>query len=60
MGLLKGSLAREIAPSSGIQPPTRLRIDGALPCKVVINSTHAPPQHPREQPMVKALTTVNT
>ena len=57
--LLKGSLAGAIVPSSGTQPPTRLRRDGALPCKVVINSTHALPQHPRGQPMVKALATLN-
>ena len=43
MGLLKGSLAGAIVPSSGTQPPTLLRKDGELPCKVVITSTHALP-----------------
>ena len=51
----KGSLAEAIIPSSGTQPSTRLRRDGAFPCKVVITSTHALPQHPRGFPMVKSL-----
>ena len=60
VGLLKGSLARAIVPSNGTQLPTRLLGDRALPCKVVINSTHALPRHPRGQAMVKALTTLST
>ena len=60
VGLLKGSLAGDIVPSSGTQPPTHLRRDGALPCKVVINSTHALARYPRGQSMVKALTTLST
>ena len=51
----EGSLVEAIVPFGGTQPSTRLRRDGALPCKVVISSTHALPQHPRGAPMVKAL-----
>ena len=58
-GLLTGSLVGAIVPSSGTQPPTRLRIDGALPCKVVITSKYALPRYPRGRPMVKALSTVS-
>ena len=57
---MKGSLVGAIVPFDGTQPPTRLRIDGALPCKVVITSTHALPRHPRGRPMVKALSTLRT
>ena len=60
VGLLKGSLARAIVPSSGAQLPTRLLGDWAVPYKVVINSTHALPRHPKGQATVKALTTLNT
>ena len=60
VGLLKGSLAGAIVPSSGTQPPTRIRRDGVLPCKVVITSTHALARHPKGRPMVKALTNLNT
>ena len=56
----KGSLAEAIIPSDGTQPSARLRRDRALPCKVVITSTHALPQHPRGFPIVKALATLNT
>ena len=48
MGLLKGSLAGAIVPSSDTQPPTLLQRDGVLPSKVVITSTHALPRHHRE------------
>ena len=58
VGLLNGSLVGAIVPSSGTQPPTRLQRDEALPCKVVINSTHA--LNLKGQPMVKALTTLST
>ena len=51
----KTSLAEAIIPSSCTQPSARLRKDGALPCKVVITSTHALPRHPRGFPMVKPL-----
>ena len=44
-GLLKGSLVGAIVPSSGTQPHTHLLSDGALPCKVVINSPHTFPRH---------------
>ena len=49
----KGSLAEAIVPSDGMQPSARLRRDGALPCKMVITSTHAVPHIPSD-PMVKA------
>ena len=39
----KGFLIEAIVPSSGTQPSTLLRREGALPCKVVITSTHALP-----------------
>ena len=39
----KGSLVEAIVPSDGIQPSTRFRRDMALPCKMVITSTHALP-----------------
>ena len=39
----KKSLAKAIVPSDGTQPSALLRRDGALPCKVVITSTHALP-----------------
>ena len=58
-GLLKGSLVRAIVPSGGTQPPTRLRSDGALPCKVAITSTHALPRHPKGRPLAKALSTLS-
>lgn len=51
----KRSLTEAIVPSGGTQPSARLRRDGALPCKVVIASTHALPRHPRGFPMVKPL-----
>ena len=60
VGLLKGSPVGAIVPSSGTQPPIRLRRDGSLLYKLVIKSTHALPQHPRGQPMVKAVTTLST
>ena len=50
----KRSLVEAIVPSDGTQPSARLR-RGALPCKVVITSTHALPRHPRWFPMVKPL-----
>ena len=56
----KGSLVEAIIPSGGTQPSTRLRRDGALPCKVVITSTHALPRHPRGFLIVKALTSLIT
>ena len=56
----KISLVEAIIPSDGTQPSTRLQRDGALPCKVVITSTHALPRHPRGFPMVKPLKTLNT
>ena len=56
----KGSLVEAIIPSSGRQPSARLRREGALPCKVVITSTHALPRHPREFPIVKSLATLST
>ena len=51
----KGSLTEAIVPFGGTQPSARLRRDGALPCKVVIISTHALPRHLRGFPMVKSL-----
>ena len=56
----KGSLVEAIIPSDGTQPSAHLRKDGALPCKVVITSTHALPRHPKGFPTVKSLKTVNT
>ena len=56
----KGSLAEAIIPSSGTQPSACLRRDGALPCKVVITSTHALLRHPSGFPTVKSLKTLNT
>ena len=41
------SIAEAIIPFHGAQPSTRLRRDGALPCKVVIIFTHALPRHPK-------------
>ena len=55
MGGLLRSLVEVIIPSGGTQPSVSLRRDGALPCKVVITSTHALPRHPRGFPMVKPL-----
>ena len=43
----KRFLAEAIIPFDGAQPSTRLRRDGALPCKVVIIFTHALPRHPK-------------
>ena len=43
----KISLAEAIIPSGGTQPFARLKRDGALPCKVVITSTHALPLYPK-------------
>ena len=54
----KGSLAEAIIPSDGTQLFARLRKNGALPCKVVITSTHALPRH--RFPTVKFLKTLNT
>ena len=51
----KISLAEAIVTSGGMQPSTRIRRDGAFPCKVVITSTHALPQHPKGFPLVKPL-----
>ena len=56
---IKGSLAKVIIPSDGTQPSARLRKEGALPCKVVITSTHALRRHPKGFPMVKALANLN-
>ena len=56
---LKDPLVEAIIPSGGMQPSVRLRRDGALPCKVVITSTHALPRHSRGFPIVKALATLN-
>ena len=39
----KGSLVEAIVPSGGIQPSTCFQRDVALPCKVVIISTHVLP-----------------
>ena len=51
----KRSLTEAIIPSDGMQPSARLRRDEALPCKVVITSTHVLPRHPRGVPIVKPL-----
>ena len=56
----KISLAEAIVTSGGMQPSTRIRRDGAFPCKVVITSTHALPRHPKGFPTVKSLKTLNT
>ena len=56
----KGALREVIVPSDGTQPFVRLRKDRALPCKVVITSTHALHRHLRGFRMVKALTTLST
>ena len=51
----KRSLAEVLVPSNGTQPSAHLRRDWALPCKVVITSTHVLPRHPGGFPMVKPL-----
>ena len=56
----KISLAEAIIPFGGTQPSVCLKSDGALPCKVVITSTHALPQHLKGFPIVNALVTINT
>ena len=53
--VFKRSLVEAIIPSGGTQPSTRLRKDGAFPCKVVITFTHALPRHPMGFHMVKPL-----
>ena len=49
-----------VVPSGGMQPSARLRRDEALPCKVVITSTHALPRIRGGFLMVKAPTSLNT
>ena len=57
----KRSLVEAIIPSNGTQPSACLQRYGALPCKVVITSTHALPRHPKGFPMAKLskLSTLN-